>query len=328
MCWARAIPRKLSLVLLVAALTSASGCGSSEPSSEGQPVATDREEKSSRIIGLSLCDKDTPWREQIAVDVVAAAEAEDDVEVIVKDAQGNREAQLDDVEKFIADGVDALIVYPCDAQTLTVPVAKAYEGGTPVVVLHRALIGDKFSAFLAVDDRRIGEAVGNWLMQKLDNEGMIVELKGSSDSSRSQQRRDGFREAVNHPDVRVLFEVDMLWSEEAAREEMSTVLGEYEEIDAVFAHNDAGAYGAYQAAKEVGRAKAIVFVGIDALPDRGLKWVREGILDASFQYPTGGREAVDAVMKALAGEQPPRRIRLDSRYFTPDNLDRGGAPLP
>jgi ribose transport system substrate-binding protein len=309
-----------------AAILFAAGCGSSEPKPE--PAAPPVEE-TVRIVGVSLCGLDTPWRKQLKTDLLAASENYSDLEMRVLDAGGDNQQQRQDVEKLIGEEVDALILYPGEAQGLTAPAAEAYELGMPVIVLHRALIGDRFTSFLAADDRRIGEAVGQWLMLTLGNKGMIVELKGSSDSTRSQQRREGFREAVNYADVRVLFEVDMQWSEEAAREEMATVLQKYQEIDAVFAHNDAGAFGAYQAAKEAGRNEGVLFVGINALPDRGLKWVKQGILAATFEYPTGGREALEAAMSALAGDEPPaRRITLPSRFFTAANVDQGGAPLP
>ncbi len=325
----RCLHRRCRLVVFgvaFAAILFAAGCGSSEP--EPEP-ATPPVEETVRIVGVSLCDLDTPWRKQLKADLLAAAENYSDLEMRVLDAGGDNQQQRKDVEKLIADKVDALILYPGEAQGLTAPAAEAYELGMPVIVLHRALIGDKFTSFLAADDRRIGEAVGQWLMLTLGNKGMIVELKGSSDSTQSQKRREGFREAVNYADVRVLFEVDMQWSEEAAREEMATVLQKYQEIDAVFAHNDAGAFGAYQAAKEAGRSEGVLFVGINALPDRGLKWVKQHILAATFEYPTGGREALEAAMKALAGdERPARRITLPSRFFTAANVDQGGAPLP
>ena len=73
-------------------------------------------------------------------------------------------------------------------------------------------------------------------------------------------------------------------------------------IDAVYAHNDPGAHGAYLAAKAAGREKEMLFLGIDALPQEGVAYVKQGILSATFQYPTGGAEAIDAIQKILAGQ--------------------------
>jgi ribose transport system substrate-binding protein len=70
-----------------------------------------------------------------------------------------------------------------------------------------------------------------------------------------------------------------------------------------------------------------MFVGIDALPHEGVMYVKQGILDATFQYPTGGAEAIDIALKILAGEEVPKEITLGSRLFTKENVDAGGEPI-
>jgi ribose transport system substrate-binding protein len=96
--------------------------------------------------------------------------------------------------------------------------------------------------------------------------------------------------------------------------QMEIALTAHPHIDLVYAHNDPMAVGAYLAAKAKGRDKEMKFVGIDALPgpDGGRQAVADGILEATFVYPTGGREAVDVAAKILAGQEVPRRITLDT----------------
>src|SRR5499433_1465575 len=119
----------------------------------------------------------------------------------------------------------------------------------------------------------------------------------------------------------------MKWLEPEARKEMESALARFDKIDAVYAHNDPGAHGAYLAASAAGRAKQMLFVGIDALPQEGIAYVQQGILSATFQYPTGGAEAIDTVLKILAKQQVPKQIKLGSRSFTADNVNQGGQPL-
>ncbi len=71
----------------------------------------------------------------------------------------------------------------------------------------------------------------------------------------------------------------------------------------------------------------MLFVGIDALPQEGMAYVAQGILDATFQYPTGGREAIETALKILNGETVPKDITLGSRFFTMDNVHVGGEPI-
>jgi ribose transport system substrate-binding protein len=123
-----------------------------------------------------------------------------------------------------------------------------------------------------------------------------------------------------------VFEADMQWLEPTARKEMESALAAHPEIDLVYAHNDPGAHGAWLAAKQAGRA--IRFVGIDALPHEGVEYVKQGILDATFAYPTGGAEAIDAALKLLRGEAVEKRIVLGTRLFTRESVQRGGDPIP
>jgi ribose transport system substrate-binding protein len=71
-----------------------------------------------------------------------------------------------------------------------------------------------------------------------------------------------------------------------------------------------------------------MFIGIDALPHEGVAYVKQGVLDATFQYPTGGAEAIEAAVKILKGEPVPKKIVLGSRVFDKTNIDQGGRELP
>jgi ribose transport system substrate-binding protein len=72
----------------------------------------------------------------------------------------------------------------------------------------------------------------------------------------------------------------------------------------------------------------MAFVGIDGLPQEGQMYVKQGILSACFEYPTGGREAIETALAILNGKTVPREITLPSRVYTRDNIDRGGEWLP
>jgi ribose transport system substrate-binding protein len=143
-------------------------------------------------------------------------------------------------------------------------------------------------------------------------------------STPGQDRHSGFRDGIKGSGTEVIFEADMRWLEPDARREMESALARFKEIDLVYGHNDPGAHGAYLAALTAGRDKEIIFVGIDALPHEGQVYVRQGILEASFEYPTGGSQAIATALKILRGESVPKEIVLDSRVFTKENIDRGG----
>jgi ribose transport system substrate-binding protein len=292
-------------------------------------VAAGYSQVSSRTytIGMSQCNLGEPWRVQMNADIRAAAAQHPELKVIFKDAQNDTLKQRAQVEEFVSSKVDLLIISPKEAQPLTEPVARAFEAGIPVIVLDRAVLGGKFTCFIGADNKKIGKAAGQWIAKKLGGKGKVVELKGLMTSIPGQDRHTGFREGIAGTDIEVIFEADMKWLEPDSRQEMESALSRFDHIDLVYAHNDPGAHGAYLAAKAAGR-EGIKFVGIDALPQEGVAYVAQGILDATFRYPTGGAEAIDTALKIFKDKTVPKQIVLGTRLFDKSNVGAGGEPLP
>jgi ribose transport system substrate-binding protein len=298
------------------------GCASQPGNRKAEP-----EGQAKWTIGMSQCNLGEPWRVQMVADIRDAAQSHPDIKTIYKDAQNDTLRQRAQIEEFTSAGVDLLIVSPKEAAPLTPPIAEAYQKGIPVIVLDRRILGDQYTCFIGADNRKIGRAAGQWIVNELGGKGKVVELKGLMTSTPGQDRHQGFREAIKGSNIEIVFEADMKWLEPDARQEMESALARFPKIDLVYAHNDPGAHGAYMAAKAAGREKDIRFVGIDALPNEGVMYTRQGILAATFQYPTGGKEAVETALKILKGEKVAKEMVLGSRLFTKENAEQGGTPL-
>lgn len=309
----------LSVMLILFALFI--GCKEKEQASQSVTAAK-------WTIGMSQCNLGEPWRVQMNADVANAAQKQSEIEVVFKDAQNDTLRQQAQVEEFISAGVDLIIISPKEAAPLTPVVAQAFEKGIPVIVLDRRVLGDKYTCFIGADNKKIGKAAGKWISTVLGGKGKIVELKGLMTSTPGQDRNSGFREGIAGTEIEIIFEADMKWLEPQAMKEMESALARFEKIDLVYAHNDPGAHGAYLAARAAGREKDIKFVGIDALPQEGQVYVRQGILAASFEYPTGGAEAIATALDILNGKEVPKEIALSSRIFTQENIANGGEVLP
>ena len=297
------------------------------PQSGSKPVGGEQAASPQYTIGMSQCNLGEPWRVQMNADIRAAAERHPEIKMVFKDAQNDALRQRGHIEELVSAGVDLIIISPKEAQPLTEPVAKAVDAGIPVIVLDRRVLGNKYTCFIGADNKLIGRAAGDWIVQTLGGAGKVVELKGLMTSTPGQDRHTGFREALEGSDIEIVFEADMKWLEPDARKEMESALARYSDIDLVYAHNDPGAHGAYLAAAAAERADDIRFVGIDALPHEGVMYVKQGILDATFAYPTGGAEAIDVALKILAGDEVPKEITLGSRIFTKENVAEGGEAI-
>lgn len=109
------------------------------------------------------------------------------------------------------------------------------------------------------------------------------------------------------------------WKQDQAYNIMATALRNNEKIDLVYGHNDPMAYGAYLAAKDVGREKDIKFIGIDGLPNEGVQLVANGELTATFTYVTPGAEGLRQAIKFLNGEKVEKTITLPTQKITKEN---------
>jgi ribose transport system substrate-binding protein len=250
----------------------------------------------------------------------------------VANAEDQIDKQVNDVQNFISQGVDFIIISPKEtAQSLTDAVANAYQKGLPVIVLDRQVLGDQYTCFIGADNYKIGKAAGEFIKKTLSGKGKIVELKGNMSSTPGQTRHKGFLAAIvselKSSQIKIVHSADIDWKEEKARSEMESALAANPQIDLVYGHNDPAAHGAYVAAKQAGRADKIKFVGIDSLPHEGVAYVKEGVLNASLQYPTGGDKAIDTIMEIIAGESIPRNITLGTRLFTRENINNGGEAI-
>jgi ribose transport system substrate-binding protein len=320
--------RALGLVGLGLFLLGAAGC-KRESKPEPAPAASAKAPRR-YVIGMSQCNLGEPWRVQMNADIAQAAAKHPTLEMRWKDAQNDSLRQRAHVEELAAQGIDLLIISPKESAPLTKPVADVYKKGIPVIVLDRAVEGDEYTTFIGADNVRIGREAGKHAAKLLGKGKNVVELKGLMTSTPGRDRNQGFREGLaldKNPDVKVVFEADMQWLEPNARKEMESALAANKTVDLVYAHNDPGAHGAYLAAKSAGREKQMKFIGIDALPHEGVRYVREGILDATFLYPTGGAEAIELAVKLFAGKKPEKKVTLGTRIYTKENVDKGGEPI-
>lgn len=327
--------RRLFPALTLAALTLA-GCSpqqnsNSAPPSAGSPPTSAGAPPGSQkyIIGMSQCNLGEPWRVQMNADIEAAAKQHPEIELKSVDASNKSETQQAQVRDFIQQKVDLIIISPKESRPLTRPVEEAMEAGIPVIVLDRKVEGDKYTCFIGGDNTKIGLEAGKHLVKLLGGKGEIVELQGLGTSTPAKERHDGFMEGIKGSEIKVIFAADCKWLEPDAQREMKSALSQFPKIDAVYGHNDPSAHGAYQAALQEGkgREKQIKFIGIDALPHEGVKYVKDGVLTATFQYPTGGAEAIETALKILKQESVEKNITLGTKVFTKENADAGGEAL-
>jgi ribose transport system substrate-binding protein len=276
-------------------------------------AACGRERSAQFLVGFSQANLGEPWRVAMNAEVAARARDFPNLEIVYADAQQDNAKQVADIENFIRQRIDLLIVSPNEAKPLTPVVQRVFASGVPVIVLDREIEGDTYTTFIGANNRDIGKAAGQYVGELLGGRGRVVEIKGLPGSTPARDRSEGFREAIAAwPGIQIVHDPVANWLREEAVSQMEAALSANETIDLVYAHNDPMAMGAYLAARAKGRHQAMKFVGIDGLPgvDGGRQAVAQGVLSATFVYPTGGREAVEVADRILRKETVPHRITL------------------
>ena len=265
-------------------------------------------------IGVAQCSDDS-WRHKMNDEILREAMFYDGVAVEIRSAGDDNRKQAEDVRYFMDKGVDLLIISANEAAPMTPVVEEAYRKGIPVILIDRKILSDKYTAYIGADNYEIGRAVGNYIASSLQGKGNVVELTGLGGATPAMERHQGFMAAIsNFPDIKLIDKADAAWESGPAEVEMDSMLCRHPKIDAVYAHNDRIAPGAYRAAKKVGREKEMLFVGIDALPGKGngLELVLDSVLNATFIYPTNGDKVMQLAMNILEKKPYPRETVMNT----------------
>lgn len=270
-------------------------------------------------IGVSQCSEDD-WRALLNQEIHREARFFGDIEVENVSANDNSRQQVADIERFIADGKDLIVVAPNVAEDVRPAIEKAYDKGIPVILIDRCISGDKYTAFIGADNSAIGMNIRSYLEKQCQGRrGNVIELRGLDGSTPAMNRHNGFMESEG--ELNILASVSANWNERDGEHIMDSLLGIYPEVDFVYAHNDRMALGAYHAIMRAGKEGRIKVVGVDGLatPGGGVDRVLEGKFLASHIYPTGGSEAIQLAHKILTHQAYDRETVLPTALIDSTN---------
>ena len=298
--------RNLHLIIYVAFIVLLTGCAQ-------QPRKF--------VIGVSQCSEDI-WRDKLNNELKMGEYLNDSLIVKLASSNDNNVLQNKQVNQFIDEGVDLLIVSPNQLSAISKAVERAYDKGIPVILYDRKTNSDKYTAFIGCDNYTIGKSMGTFIAQQLQGKGRIVEISGLEGSSPALERHRGFMDAIKpYPGLQVVASEGGNWKEEGGIQAMKRILKQTQDFDYVFAHNDRLAWGAYVAARQMGVKRNYKYTGVDGMATEGggLELVRDGIFEASYLYPTKGDEVIALAMKILKHQPYERDNYLSTSIITQAN---------
>ncbi len=300
--------RKLHLIIYVAFFVLLTGCA---------------QQPRKYVIGVSQCSEDI-WRDKLNNELKMGEYLNDSLIVKLASSNDNSVLQNKQVNQFIDEGVDLLIVSPNQLSAISKAVERAYDKGIPVILYDRKTNSDKYTAFIGCDNYTIGKSMGTFIAQQLQGKGRIVEISGLEGSSPALERHRGFMDAIKpYPGLQVVASEGGNWKEEGGIQAMKRILKQTQNFDYVFAHNDRLAWGAYVAARQMGVKRNYKYTGVDGMATEGggLELVRDGIFEASYLYPTKGDEVIALAMKILKHQPYERDNYLSTSIITKANAD-------
>ena len=275
------------------------------------------------VIGVSQCSEDI-WRDKLNNELVMSTYQHDNVTLKFASANDNDRLQKQQIEQFIKEGVNLLIVSPNQIHTISSVIDKAYDAGIPVILFDRKTDSKKYTAFIGADNYEAGYEMGNFIGQQLDGKGNIAEICGLQASSPAIERNRGFMDALkDYSGIKVIARKHGDWVKESGVMAMDSILSQTKEpIQYVFAQNDRMALGALQSIKKH-KVKGIRIVGIDALPvpGGGMENVRDGNLEASYIYPTRGDSVMQLALNILEKKPYKRDNYLKGALVTKANAN-------
>lgn len=298
--------RKLHLIIYVAIIVLLTGCA---------------QQPRKYVIGVSQCSEDV-WRDKLNDELKMGEYLNDSLIVKLASSNDDNVLQNKQVNQFIDEGVDLLIVSPNQLSAISKSVERAYDKGIPVILYDRKTNSDKYTAFIGCDNYTIGKSMGTFIAQQLQGKGRIVEISGLEGSSPALERHRGFMDAIKpYPGLQVVASEEGNWKEEGGIQAMKRILKQTQDFDYVFAHNDCLAWGAYVAARQMRVKRNYKYTGVDGMATEGggLELVRDGIFEASYLYPTKGDEVIALAMKILKHQPYERDNYLSTSIITQAN---------
>ena len=274
------------------------------------------------VVGVSLLNLSNEYI--VLLDESIRAKADElGVKLIVNDAQRSAEKQVQQIENFILQGVDAIILNPAEFEASSPAVEKAKAAGIPIINVNSQTRAEP-TAFVGSRDEESARLAMEYIAEKLGGKGQVLMMHGFMGQTAQIDRERGAKEVLEkYPELTLLAGQTAEWDRAKAITLMENWIQSHgESIDAVFAQNDEMGMGALIALEKAELKEEVIVASVDAIAD-ALDAVKAGRLDATvFQDAKGqGGMAVEVVVKIIRDEPFDEAVFIPFQLVTSDNVD-------
>jgi inositol transport system substrate-binding protein len=307
---------KYLVSIVIASFLFFASCSQSTSSENGQGDSGKK-----LVVGVSMLSMQNEFIVNVN-DEIAKKAQEANVELITVDAERSALKQVEQIESFIAQKVDAIIMNPCEVEASSPAVTKALAAKIPIINVNSETSA-KPSAFVGSDDVESARIAMKYIAERLGGKGNVVMMHGYMGQAAQIKREQGAREVLKqYPNLKLLAHQTGEWDRAKAMDLMENWIQSYgPQINAVFAQNDEMGMGAVKALTDAGLNDKVIVVSIDAIPD-ALQAVKKGTLDATvFQNAEQqGSKAIEAAIKLAKGQAYEKQTLIPFQLVTKDNV--------
>ena len=329
--------RRLSVVaaaaaagLVLGACTNSSGDDDSAVSNAG---GENDESGETVTIGFSAPAADHGWMAAISENAVAQAEQYDDVELVNAEGTNDVNLQISQVETFINDGVDAIVLLPFDGAAMTEVAQKAMDAGIVVVNVDREFNAPAAARTTVLGDNYgMGRSAGEYVCEQADGDedAVVAEIAGIDSLPLTQDRSQGFEDALKTCGLDVDNRVAAEFTVESGESAAANLLQAAPEIDFLWNHDDDQGVGVMAAIENAGRDEFVMIGGAGSANVMREIEADDSVLKATVIYPS--TQAADGIklarllvqgkgMSDLAEIEVPRTVQLSAPVVTKENVE-------
>lgn len=267
-------------------------------------TACQQGEKARFKIGISLPNNDL-WHQAVIDELHHEASFYPDMKLDIRYHKNtNDKEQIDNINHFIDSKMDLIVVSAGNAALITPYVQKAYKDSIPVIIFDQKIGSDNYTAYIGGDNYMIGHDAGLFIVNMLQGQGTVAEIRGRTESILDVERHNGFIDVISkYPDIKIVAEESADFDTDLADSVMTEIIKNQEPIDVVFAMDDLTARGIHNAYAKAGTEQPFI-IGVDALAGEGggINNILKGYQDVSFIYPTGGDKILEVAHNILTGK--------------------------
>jgi ribose transport system substrate-binding protein len=317
---------------LAACTSNADQSTNAAPNNNAQNAANAQPGKTVKV-GFAGPQADHGWLNAINQNARNEAKKYSDVNLIITEGSNDAATQASQIDSLINQKVDVLVILPADGKQMTPAGRKAMDAGIPVINLDRIFdSAQSYRTWIGGDNYRMGLNAGNYIAQKLNGKGTVVELAGIDTLELTRQRTQGFDDALaNYPNIRKIGRAAAEFNVQTGQARMAELLQAHPQFDALWNHDDDQGIGAMQAIKQAGRSNFLMVGGAGSKNAMDQIKADNSVLKATVLYPP--TMAASAIRLArllgqtkglgdLAEQEVPASVTLFSAVVTKDNVDK------